>query len=266
MESPSFTLSHSYPPPRLPFYRYVRYNHFSDRRNRPYRKSAYVLAIVQPSFLTRLGATLVYEGIYLLPRVYDGTEAGETCAILGLSRAWTRHVSSPHSPLYDVLRSCEALAAVPGIADLSPYKLNVLRTMHKYINQIGDNEVILFNVEPKGENGRTQQTYPCANICLPGGGMEHKDEYSWERTAFREFGEEVGVRLRDDDIHVVGKHKFNFADRQAMFFVAKLELPRDHATSPSLPSSPSTDSSASVGSITNSPLTGSIPTTSAASA
>jgi hypothetical protein len=265
---PNFTLSHSFPPPRLPYYRYVRYNHFSDRRNRSHRKSAYVLAIVQPDFLLRLGAAIIHDGIFLLPRVYDGTESGETCAILGLSRTWVRQVASPHSPLYEILRSCSALSTVPGIDDLSPYKLNVLRTMNKYINQIGDNEVVIFNVEPKGENGRTQQTYPCANICFPGGGMEHQDEYNWERTAFREFGEEVlptGVKLSDEDIHVIARHRFTFADRQAVFFVAKLQLPRDPIPSPSFPSSPSTGSTTS-NPITDSPLLSPAPESSAASA
>ena len=110
---PPFTMSHSFPPPRLPFYRYVRYSHFSDRRRRPYRKSAYLLAIVRSEFFIELGARRIEEGIYLLPRVYDGTESGETCAIVGLNRAWARQVVDPTTSLYELLQDLPGSESSP---------------------------------------------------------------------------------------------------------------------------------------------------------
>ena len=54
--------------------------------------------------------------------------------------------------------------------------------------------------------------------------MEHQDEFSWERTAFREFAEEVGIELREEDVEILGRHKFNWADRQSTYFVARIRI------------------------------------------
>lgn len=207
----------SFSSPKLPYYKYTRYNHFFDRKRRPYRKSAYMLAIVQQEFLIKLGAQMAVPGIYLLSRIYDGTDSGETCATVGLSKEWVRTIFTANSQLYEILKNCNMLNAVPGINDLSPYKLGIIKSMFCYISQMKNDELMIFNIEPKGAN------YPSANLCLPGGGMKYQDKFDLENTAFREFKEEVGISLTHNDVDILGKIKFNWPDMTSLYFIVRIK-------------------------------------------
>jgi hypothetical protein len=209
--------------PRPSAYRYIRYRHFTDRRRKIFQKSAYILASIRAEYLKELGAVEYVKGICVILRQYEPANSSrETCAIIGLSKHWVRQLSYRFSNLYHILRSLSALNNIPGIQDLSPYKLNVLKNLMKYINDLDDNELILFNIEPKGQTSRSQHYYPTANLCLPGGGMEAEDEFDWKKTAFREFEEETGFKLNEANVQMIDQQKWNGLDRESMYIVLKI--------------------------------------------
>ena len=225
-ESPDNISEHSssyppavYRPPKYfqtgsPVQKRYQYNQY-----KPLRKCAYVIAIVEPSAFASAGAEKIANGLYILPRTYDGSSTGETCAVIGVNKKLVRDLFEKTSSVYETLKSHSVLKDVPGIQDLSPYKLNSLKCMLKFLYFVYDHELVLFNIEPKG-TAQNEHRYPSANICLPGGGMEPRDEYCWFRCASREFTEETGLELppEGDDMKLISKQKFTFSDRQAMFF------------------------------------------------
>lgn len=213
----------SHNPPR-PYYRF-RYQHFGYgyRHRKQYQKSAYILSSIKTKYFKELGAIEYVKGICLIIRQYEPENSSrETCATLGLSKQWVRQLPYRFSYLYNILRSLSALESVPGIQELNPYKLHVLKSLMKYVNEIDDDELILLNIEPKGQTDRSQHYYPTANICLPGGGMETQDEFDWKKTAFREFEEETGFKLDEENIHLVDQQKMNGLDREAMYIILKI--------------------------------------------
>jgi hypothetical protein len=184
-----------------------------------------VIAAIDASLFAKAGAQslrdgVYQDGVYILPRKYDGTPSGETCAIVGIARRHIRELFNQSGRIYNLLRGCPLLRDVPGIADLGPYKLGALKCMLRNLYFVLDSELVLFNIEPKGEDGN-EKLYPRANICLPGGGMEIQDDYSWERCALREFEEEVGVKLDKED-KLIARQRFTFQDRQAMYYWYRL--------------------------------------------
>jgi hypothetical protein len=160
------------------------------------------------------------NSLYILPRTYDGTATGETCAIIGVSKRLINNLFEEENAMYELFKSHPDLVNVPGIEDLQPYKLFAFKCMLKFLYFLQDHELILFNIEPKG-NIQTERRYPCANLCLPGGGMEIKDEYCWEKCAMREFTEETG--LVPDEFKLITKQRFTFTDRQSMYFWYKIK-------------------------------------------
>jgi hypothetical protein len=211
---------HSYPTYTKPFphsYKYERYNHFSDKNRAHYRKSAYAVAIVTNEFLIKIGAVKIEDGIYVA--IKDNSAlTQETCAIIGLSKSYAEQLLSPNSSIYNILTQCPQLQSIAGIKDLSPYRLDILRHTGKTFEDVNQDEFVLFNIEPRGENNRDKIQYPYPNICLPGGGMEPKDHKSWEKTLFREFEEEVGIKLQLKDIEIIEQRESNMFRRNAMYF------------------------------------------------
>jgi 8-oxo-dGTP pyrophosphatase MutT (NUDIX family) len=57
-------------------------------------------------------------------------------------------------------------------------------------------ELLLFNIEPKGE-GIQELRYPEPRITIPGGGMEEGDLRDFEKCGIREFKEETGLDIQD---------------------------------------------------------------------
>jgi len=210
----------SYPPTLC----YTAPRFYSPPTQKPYpakimRKCAYIIAAVHSDLFISSGALLISPGVYILPRTYNGSSTGETCAVVGISKRYIRDLFDRNSAVCQVLKTCSQLKNVPGIEDLGPYKLNALKYMLKFLYFVSDQELILFNIEPKG-SAAYEYRYPCANICLPGGGMEFQDEYSWFRTACREFEEEVGLILppQGENLKLITQQRFSFPDRQAQYF------------------------------------------------
>lgn len=205
---------------------------FDNRSNyqRYLRKCSYIIAAVESSAFVTSGATMISTGIYMLPRVYDGTATGETCAIIGINKHLVKGLFDRDSDVYTKIKESPLLVDIPGIEDIGPYKLTALRYMIKFLYFIHDTELILFNIEPRGDsNKHNEKRYPFANLCLPGGGMESQDEWSWERAAFREFEEETGFQISSDPelTKLIAKQKYVFPDFQGYYFwmhLKKLEL------------------------------------------
>lgn len=212
--------------PRLPSgYRFTRYKHFGGHQQdsrRPYRyhwrKSAYCMAMVKVADFMGLGAQMVDTGFYALLRTYDASPTGETCAILGLSAHLVPQLLKPKSELYTMIKTCPLFANVSGLELLRPYNLHPLGYTIHNLWMLRSDEVLLLTLEPKGQDGKHRHQYPTANICLPGGGMERGDNLVWERTALREFSEEVGVTLDPREVSIMSSSKINLIDRQAMYF------------------------------------------------
>lgn len=216
-----FQFSYSYPSYNKPFshsYKYERYNHFNDRRPRNYRKSAYAVAIVTSDFLAKLDAVKIQEGVYVASKSSTVDSVQEACAIIAVSRSYAEQLFDLRTPIYTILRECPQLQSIAGIKDLSPYRLDILRNTGKTFEDMEPSEFVLFNIEPRGETGRDKRLYPYPNICLPGGGMEPQDNKSWENTLFREFEQEVGIKLQPEDIQIIAQRKSTMAARNAMYF------------------------------------------------
>lgn len=189
------------------------------------RKCSYILAIIKAELFLKYGAKQVSNGIYIMKRSYNNTVYGETCAIIGIHKNLIRQVIDKDDNIYSFIKNLDILKNVPGINDLSPYRLCILKSMLKYLYFVYNDEIILFNIEPKGNN-YLEHIYPCANICLPGGGIEKNDGKCWEKCARREFNEEVGLMLPTSDstdINLITKQKFTFTDRQSMYFMWRIK-------------------------------------------
>jgi hypothetical protein len=201
-----------------------KYSWNNEYKNFQYRrKCAYIMAVISPEKFMSLGA-LKEDELYILKRNYDGTFTGETCAVIGVNKKNIKELLNKDSNIYEKLKHTLSLKDVPGIEDLSPYNLTVLQSMLKFLYFVKDNELILFNIEPKGLTPKDKQIYPCANVSFPGGGLEYKDECCYEKGAWREFEEETGISCPCDlkNMKYITKQKFTFSDRQAIFYMCRL--------------------------------------------
>ncbi len=218
------TFPHSYPASFQKLYKESGGNRsFNYAR---YRKCGYVIASLEAEvFINRGAEVLVPDSLYILKRNYvKESPAGETCAVIGITKKYVKEIMDSESHLYSILKSCDQLKDVPGISTLSPYRLNALKYLLKYLYFIYDRELILFNIEPKGEDGH-EHKYPSANICIPGGGMELQDGQCFERCAIREFYEETGFSIvkASNNSTLITKQKVTFPDRQCMYFIYRIK-------------------------------------------
>lgn len=215
----------SFPPSFKPEYSKNPNVLFNSYKKFPHknRKCGYVIASIDINTFVEKGAQeLISNTLYIMNRVYTGEPTGETCAIIGVNKRHIKSLFDNESLLYKMLKSCPQLVNVPGINELSPYRLISLKYLYKYMYFIYDRELILFNIEPKGDN-KNERLYPCANICLPGGGMETKDGQCFETCAKREFLEETGFEISSESAKLITKQKISFPDRQSMYFIYRLK-------------------------------------------
>lgn len=188
------------------------------------RKSAYVIAAMEvDTFVQNGGVELVPGSVYIKKMNYTGKCDGETCAIIGISKKTIKSVFDRDSELYEALKSSTQLEDVNGIESLSPYRLISLKYLFKYLYFVYDRELILFNVEPMGEEHNAHM-YPSANLCIPGGGMETSDGQCFENCALREFKEETGLVISKNSPNskLITKQRITFSDRQSMYFVYRV--------------------------------------------
>jgi hypothetical protein len=166
------------------------------------KKCSYFLAIINKnSFINDYKAEkLSNSNIYIIKKDYDGSSTGETCAILGLDKWDTLSLlSDNNSNVLDVIKKTSSLSYIESLETLS---LNLVQNTIKYFayqidNFLNDDELIIFNIEPKGQTRRHLKFYPTPNLSIPGGNMERSDELSIERCGEREFYEETGINIKD---------------------------------------------------------------------
>lgn len=228
------------------------------------RKGAYILATIMTTSFIALGAKKLFEDteIYFIKKKYDGTSTGESCALLGIGKNWILPLLDNSNDriekiekiekienedqinieslikfcdnvksIIERLRSHRDLQYIPGIKNLQPYNMDVLKSLKNYPNNyVNDNEVLLLNIEPEGDTFMTKLLYPNANITIPGGGLEKQDDNSFEKCSLREFREETGIELKS-----YGKRKKNHRNRFLKCWDAKsldkgIELMHYHHT------------------------------------
>ena len=127
------------------------------------------------------------------------------------------------SDVYKILINSKELSDIYGIKELFPYRLDAVKYLLRFMYFVYDKELLLFSIEPKGEN-KFEKIYPTANLCLCGGGLEPADGQCYEKCARREFLEETGIDIPEfgENAKLITKQKFKFTDRQAMHFIIRI--------------------------------------------
>ena len=201
---------------------------------RKIRKCAYILAILSLDFFKEFGAVPLEEdpNIYIANRTYTNDSSNETCAVIGINKHYVRYLFDDNSILYQKLRASNQTKNIYGIESLRSYRLEPVKHLLKFLYFVPEKDIIVFNLEPKGKDDKVK-IYPTANICVPGGGMETSDNNCYELCGRREFQEETKINIPKFIKYIV-RQKFNFQDRQAMYFMIKMykdkeifRLPKD---------------------------------------
>lgn len=201
--------------------------YFKKKYNSPkksLRKCSYVIAVIKTDKFIQLGAKKINEGIYVIHKKYaEVTSGNHTSAILGISKKFVNQLLDPMSDIYKILINSKELSDIYGIKELFPYRLDALKYLLRFMYFVYDKELLLFSIEPKGEN-KLEKIYPTANLCLCGGGFEPDDGQCYEKCARREFLEETGISIPEfgENAKLITKQKFKFTDRQAMHFIIRI--------------------------------------------
>lgn len=166
------------------------------------RKCSYFLAIINKNKFVSLGAERISNtNVYFIERKYDGSSTGETCAVIGFNKndALSLLQDDEKSVLH-TLKSCKELKHIESIDKLSRNLIeNTIRYFSILIQDLLDNnDLLLLNIEPKGQTKRLLKFYPNPNLSIPGGNMESEDGWSIERCGEREFYEETGINITDN--------------------------------------------------------------------
>lgn len=195
--------------------------HYSPKKH--LRKCSYVIAVIKTEKFRQLGAKEINEGIFIINKKYTETDGNNHSAVIGIHKNYVNQLLDPYSNIYSILSNSKELSHISGIKELYPYKLDALRYLLKFMYFIYDKELLLFTIEPKGEN-KYEKIYPRANLCLCGGGLEPSDGQCYEKCARREFLEETGINIPEfgEDAKLITKQKYKFSDRQAMHFIIRI--------------------------------------------
>ena len=162
---------------------------------RKIKKGSYIIAIISKSSFVGMGAELLNNGIFFIPKEYKGTSHFETHALLGIPKHLVSDLIKEDSTLLDSIRSESKLNYVPGLNMLSCARISdPLSKFLRYLNHCNDNDLLLFNIEPMG-TGRLKRCYPVPYITVPGGRMDDIDNHSFESCGLREFREETGFDI-----------------------------------------------------------------------
>ncbi len=162
------------------------------------RKGSYIMAIMPiESFMKQQGAMKLDCGIYFIKKDYDGTPTKETCALLGIPLINVTDFLDETCAFVSSIKHDKELQYIKDIVRLSVrYIQNPISKFKMFFRREDTSELLLFNIEPKGE-GIQQLKYPEPRITIPGGGMEEKDLRDFEKCGIREFQEETGLDISD---------------------------------------------------------------------
>lgn len=200
---------------------YYKKKHISPRKH--LRKCSYVIAVIKIEKFRQLGAKEIHNGIFIINKKYSETSGNHHSAVIGIHKNYVQQLLDPNSEIYNILSNSNELSHISGIKELYPYKLDALKYLLKFMYFIYDKELLLFTIEPKGEN-KFEKIYPRANLCLCGGGLEPSDGQCYEKCARREFLEETGIDIPEfgEEAKLITKQKYKFSDRQAMHFIIRI--------------------------------------------
>ncbi len=162
------------------------------------RKGSYIMAIMPvSSFMKQEGAMKLDCGIYFIKKDYDGTPTKETCALLGIPLLNVTDFLDENCAFVTSIKYDKELQYIKDIHNLSVrYIQSPISKFKMFFRREDTNDLLLFNIEPKGE-GEYQSKYPEPRITIPGGGMEEKDLRDFERCGIREFEEETGLDIEN---------------------------------------------------------------------
>ena len=160
------------------------------------RKGSYIMAIMPvSSFLRQNGAKKLNSGIYFIKKEYDGSPTKETCALIGIPLNMVMDFLDEEGEFIKNIRVDDELQYISKVEDLSvKYIQTPISKFKIFFRREQTNELLLFNIEPKGE-GVLEKSYPEPRITIPGGGMEESDMRDFEICGLREFKEETGLDI-----------------------------------------------------------------------
>lgn len=160
------------------------------------RKGSYIMAIMPiTSFMKQKGAMKLGCGIYFIKKEYDGTPTKETCALLGIPLINVTDFLDETCAFVTSIKHDKELQYIKDIHNLSVrYIQNPISKFKIFFKREDTTELLLFNIEPKGE-GIHEIKYPEPRITIPGGGMEEIDLKDFEKCGIREFKEETGLDI-----------------------------------------------------------------------
>ena len=162
------------------------------------RKGSYIMAIMPiESFMKQQGAMKLDCGIYFIKKEYDGTPTKETCALLGIPLINVTDFLDETCAFVASIKHDKELQYIKDVHNLSVrYIQNPISKFKMFFRREDTSELLLFNIEPKGE-GIQELKYPEPRITIPGGGMEEGDLRDFEKCGIREFQEETGLDIQD---------------------------------------------------------------------
>jgi ADP-ribose pyrophosphatase YjhB (NUDIX family) len=162
------------------------------------RKGSYIMAIMPiESFMKQQGAMKLDCGIYFIKKEYDGTPTKETCALLGIPLINVTDFLDETCAFVASIKHDKELQYIKDVHNLSVrYVQNPISKFKMFFRREDTSELLLFNIEPKGE-GIQELKYPEPRITIPGGGMEEGDLRDFEKCGIREFQEETGLDIQD---------------------------------------------------------------------
>ena len=160
------------------------------------RRGSYIMAIMPiSSFIKQQGAKKLSSGIYFIKKEYDGTPTKETCALIGVPLNMVMDFLDEEGSFIKSIRSDDELQYIDKIENLNVRYIQTPISKFKiFFRREQDNELLLFNIEPKGD-GHLERCYPEPRISIPGGGMEDSDMKDFEICGLREFKEETGLDI-----------------------------------------------------------------------
>ena len=192
----------------------------SEKKKKVYR-SAYIISVIKKDSFIKYGARLLttVPFVYYIPKVYTGDSEHETCALLGIRVCDWTDLLTDDSLLIRNLRNSKELKYIQDIHKITSY--HMMESVSKFKNdlkQFNDDDLILLNIEPKG-NDHLEKSYPVPRLCIPGGGMERKDMNSFESCAFREYKEETGIDISNIHILIRQDHIYKKRSREKYNYV-----------------------------------------------
>jgi hypothetical protein len=170
------------------------------------KKCSYFLAIIKREHFIKLGAKYT-NNFYVIQKNYDGSSTGETCALIGINKIDVINLIYNTEKFLPNITTSDYLQHVESLEKLSIKLIeNTIKYFSKYIVNLADDDLLLFNIEPKGQTKRQLRFYPNPNMSIPGGNMEKIDNYCIEKCGEREFYEETGIDITDN-YEIIARNK-----------------------------------------------------------